>query len=176
MTRLFAILTSGIVLTACAAPPASEQSGAASDVQDYAKAVLNSLAAPSFTQGIEFCGYIFEGADGALAHTVKSGGVDFCDYGPAPGTTVASYHTHGDYAVGYDSEIPSVDDVEGSVGIGFDDYLGTPGGRFWINRADGVAQLICGAGCLESDPDYVPDPTLPVDNRYTLSDLRALFS
>lgn len=144
------------------------------NVQTYAKSVLNSLQPPSFAEGREFCGYIFVDESGSLAHTVARGTVDFCDYNAAPATTVASYHTHGNFAEGYDSEIPSVDDLSGSVEIGFDDYLGTPGGRFWINGANGVSRLICGQGCLKSDPNYRPDPLLPVDNQYTLGDLRNL--
>jgi len=166
----------GLLLGACTQPPQPPQTKDSALVQSYAKSVLNDLAQPSFTQGIEFCGYIFETGTGGFDHTVTLGTVDFCDYGPAPETTVASYHTHGNYAPDYDSEIPSVEDVEGSVDIGFNDYLGTPGGRFWINGADGVARLLCDAGCLKSDPNYRPDPTLPVDNSYTLRDLRNLSS
>ena len=178
MARYHCLFASGLILLgACAAPaPPPAAPATSSNVQTYARGVLNSLAGPSFTEEIEFCGYIFEDDNGDLAHTIAAGSLDFCDYGSAPATTVASYHTHGNYEPNYDSEIPSVDDLEGSIDIGYDDYLGTPGGRFWINRADGVSELICGAGCLKSDPNYLPDPTLPVDNRYTLRDLEGLSS
>ncbi len=115
-------------------------------------------------------------SDGALTHTrPRRGRVDFCDYGIAPSTTVASFHTHGQYLDGYDSEIPSFDDAKGSIDIGYDDYLGTPGGRFWVIGADGRSILLCGEGCLPSDPNYRDDPSLPVDNAYTIGELAGLY-
>ncbi len=165
------------LLAACAGgvtPPAASSDTRA--VQAYARAVLTDLNKSSFEQEREFCGYIFVTPEGGLSHTQpKAGLVDFCDYGIAPATTVASFHTHGQYLPGYDSEIPSFDDAKGSVDIGYDDYLGTPGGRFWVIGADGRSALLCGEGCLPSDPNYRDDPTLPVDNAYTIGELAGLF-
>lgn len=166
------------LLSACAGvPPRLDVTADQSEVQAYARAVLTDLNQRSFTEEREFCGYIFTQADGGLTHTQpRAGRVDFCDYGLAPPTTVASFHTHGQYLAGYDSEIPSFDDAKGSVDIGYDDYLGTPGGRFWVVAANGRSTLLCDAGCLPSDPNYRDDPTLPVDNTYTIGELADLFS
>lgn len=160
-------------MAACTAPSPPQTDVGDAAIVGYARAVLNDLQGASIAEGREYCGYIFLApGTGRLAHTVSPpGAVDFCDYGYAPATTVASFHTHGDYTPDYDSEIPSVEDVVGSVDIGFDDYLATPGGRFWFIGSDGTARLICGPGCLVSDPAYRPDPTLPVRDTYSLGNL-----
>ena len=167
-----------LLLAACAGSPNAVASGGTpSNVQAYAKTVLNDLLPASFAEGREFCGYIFVQPNGTLSHTQpRAGRVDFCDYGLAPTTTVASFHTHGQYLPQYDSEIPSFDDARGSIDIGYDDYLGTPGGRFWVIGADGESNLLCGVGCLPSDPNYREDPSLPVDNAYTVGELLVLQS
>lgn len=175
--RTAAAIGAAFILVACAGAPTPSSTASPSQVQTYAKGVLDTLLPKSFVEEREFCGYIFVRPDGSLAHTTpRPGRVDFCDYGPAPVTTVASFHTHGHYLPGFDSEIPSFDDARGSVDIGYDDYLGTPGGRFWVIGADGRSSLLCGVGCLPSDPNYREDPTLPVDNAYTVRELLALQS
>lgn len=174
MTRTL-IIASAIALAACAgAQP--EPRAPQPQVQTYARSVVNSLQPQSFANQREYCGYIYLTPNDTLAHTTRAGDLSSCDYGRAPSGTIASFHTHGHYAPGYDSEIPSVDDATGSIDSGLDDYLGTPGGRFWIIGADGRSDLICDAGCLQSDPNYRDDPSLPVDNAYTLGELRALQS
>lgn len=165
-----------VALAACAASPSPPALPGDPAIASYARTVLNDLQTRSIAESREYCGYIYrQPGSGRLAHTLSpAGAVDFCDYGFAPTTTVASFHTHGNHSVDYDSEVPSVDDLAGSVEIGYDDYLATPGGRFWLVGADGVARLICGPGCLISDPAYRPDPTLPVRAEYTLAALASL--
>ena len=147
------------------------------DVQQLAKQVLNDLQPTSITQQREFCGYIYRDTNGALRTTApQAGSVDACDYGFAPKTTVASFHTHGNHDNAYDSEIPSIDDAQASVDTGIGDYLATPGGRLWWIGADGISVQLCGPGCMTADPAYRPDPALPVDSNYTLGALRDLQS
>lgn len=159
-------LTAIASLAGCAAPQST------TTVTGYAKSVLNDLQGPSIAQGREFCGYIVRDQSGALDHTVApAGSIDTCDYGYVPANAVASFHTHGDYNASYDSEIPSLDDARSSIDVALDDYLATPGGRFWVIGANGISRLLCDAGCLQSDPAYRPDPALPVDNVYAVQQL-----
>lgn len=145
------------------------------DVQAFAKTVLNDLQPASIQQQREFCGYIFREATGHLRSAApRTGTVDACDYGRAPITAIASYHTHGNHLAAYDSEIPSVDDAQASVDTGLGDYLATPGGRLWWIGADGISVQLCGAGCMVADATYAPDPLLPVDSTYSLRELRTL--
>ena len=171
----FAIFVSALALAACADDPIPASGAPESDIAVYARNVLSDLQPLSFAHQQEMCGYIYVAADGSLRHTTpRPGDAVSCDYGVAPRGALASFHTHGHYVAGYDSEIPSIEDALGSTQSALDDYLSTPGGRFWIIRANGVSDLLCGEGCLESDPNYRDDPLLPVDNRYTVSDLRHL--
>ncbi len=86
---------------------------------------------------------------------------------------IASYHTHAAYSYDYDSEVPSDDDIEGDIYEGVNGYISTPGGRLWFvdSRARAVI-LLCGVSCVYADPNYEEDWELPVDNRYSLDDLR----
>lgn len=145
------------------------------ELQAFAKMLLNDLQPASIAEQREYCGYIYRETNSALASTSpQSGTLDACDYGYAPETTVASFHTHGNHLDGYDSEIPSVEDAQGSVDTGISDFLVTPGGRLWWIGADGISIELCGERCLIADATYAPDPTLPVDSQYSLSELRAL--
>lgn len=145
------------------------------DLQAFAKTVLNDLQPASIAEQREYCGYIYRDANGALASTAaQSGTLDACDYGFAPTTTVASFHTHGNHLPAYDSEIPSVDDALASVDTGISDFLVTPGGRLWWIGADGVSVQLCGENCMVADATYAPDPALPVDSRYSLRELQAI--
>ena len=140
-----------------------------------ARTTLGRLQAPSFQNDLEYCGYLGLDSAGTLRATQATpGDAASCmaNDPPADWILVASYHTHGAYGAGYDSEVPSDSDIEGDHTEGVNGYVATPGGRFWLIDGDAqTATLICGPGCLAQDPNYRSEG--PVANRYALSELRA---
>ena len=145
-------------------------------VQAFAKEQLGALQQRSFAKDVELCAVIYEDSDGNLGATkLQEGDVASCSTitfdvpGMAP---VASFHTHGSYDLNYDSEVPSMVDIESDIASGSDGYVSTPGGRFW--RIDAAAQKaiqVCGEGCLPQDPDYKPCPPGAIAQEYTRSQL-----
>ena len=147
------------------------------DVGEFAKSILDDLQPRSIAQGREYCGYIYETADGELAATAAAPGAEsYCDL-PAPDDgTIASYHTHGGFSEDYDNEVPSVDDVTGDFDAGIDGYISTPGGRIWhVDYSDRIARQLCNARCVTSDPDNDPQDAGFVPQSFTLPELRARF-
>ncbi len=145
-------------------------------VQVFAKEQLASLQKPSFDGDVELCRIIFEDSDGELGVTpVIEGDQASCDiiYFDEPGMApVASLHTHGTYSLDYDSEVPSPQDIASDIQGGTDGYVSTPGGRFWrIDGTRGVAELVCGAGCLPQDPAYRACDALEPEPSYTIETL-----
>jgi len=150
------------------------------DVQAYARTPLSELQQRPFAGAVEPCGIIFEDSEGELGTTgLLEGERASCDiaYFDEPGMApVASFHTHGAYGDEYDSEVPSVLDMESDINSRMDGYISTPGGRFWrIDWQARTAEQICGAGCLAQDPDYQPCPALDPKSEYTVSSLRQRF-
>lgn len=148
-----------------------------SEVQSFAREQLETLQIRSFADKVEYCSVIFENADGDLETTrVIAGHEASCElsYFDEPGMApVASIHTHGTYDPRYDSERPSVLDLESDIAEGIDGYISTPGGRFWRNdRVAREAVQICGAGCLTQDPAYRPCPASAPPESFTLTELR----
>lgn len=148
------------------------------EVQEFARVQLNDLQRQSFAQDIELCGIIFEETGGALGATpAREGDEASCgiSYFDEPGMRpVASFHTHAAQNDDYDSEVPSVLDLESDAAAQMDGYVATPGGRFWhIDASEPSANLICGPGCLAQDPTYKPCPASDPQARYSLPELRA---
>lgn len=147
------------------------------EVEEFARAQLSALQDQSFAQNIELCGIIFEETGGTLGATdPRTGNEASCNiaYFDEPGMRpLASFHTHGSYSDDYDSEVPSVLDLESDAASGMDGYVATPGGRFWHVDAGGpTARMVCGPQCLPQDPDYLPCPALEPPPRLTLHQLR----
>ncbi|MEL7445283.1 MAG: DUF4329 domain-containing protein [Pseudomonadota bacterium] len=131
------------------------------EVQTFAREQLAALQQRSFSEDIELCGVIFEDSDGALGSTtILPGDRASCDirFFDEPGMApVASFHTHGAYGPEFDSEVPSLLDLQSDIASRMDGYVSTPGGRFW--RVDWQSEevvQICGEGCLPQDPTYRP--------------------
>ena len=147
-----------------------------SEVQQFARQQLEELQAQSFSDDVELCGVIFEETGGTLGSTPpRLGDEASCgiSYFEEPGMRpVASFHTHGSFSDKYDSEVPSVLDLQSDAASGMDGYVATPGGRFWhVNAEQPSARLVCGARCLPQDRDYVPCPALEPRQLYTLHEL-----
>jgi len=147
-------------------------------VQDFARERLGAMQARSFAERVELCAIIFEDSAGALhSSEVRAGDEATCDlrYFDEPGMApLASIHTHGPFDEDYDSEVPSLIDLDGDVESGMDGYVATPGGRLW--RSDwrsGRAVLVCGEGCLAQDPAYRDCPDHAVAASFTRAELAA---
>ncbi|MEO0591498.1 MAG: DUF4329 domain-containing protein [Pseudomonadota bacterium] len=149
-----------------------------SEVESFARQQLNALQEQSFAQDIELCGIIFERSDGTLgASPPRPGDEASCGikYFDEPGMRpVASFHTHAAQNDSYDSEVPSLLDMESDYASGMDGYVATPGGRFWRVDAQGPTAIrICGPGCLAQDPAYRPCSAFEPLLRYSYADMAA---
>lgn len=182
ITRRRAVIgLSMAALVGCALPvttvpvPVTVAPGSASDVTSYARVFLNAIQPISYSESREYCGFFVETPGGGVVATdPRAGTPDSCNYGLVPETAIASYHTHGGYLPNYLNEIPSVTDALSATDIGMDDYVSTPGGRFWLVDGDtGTATMICGQGCLSTDPIFEATRFDPDARSYTLSGLKA---
>ena len=135
-----------------------------------------SVQPPSIAGGREFCGYFGVLPSGDFtASDPLPGGPDFCDLPGLPTNfqATASYHSHGRHDGISDGEVPSVDDILSDAAEGVWGFVATPGGRVWlIDGYDRSATLLCGPGCIRTDPGYREDPLDPVQPFYTLEDIR----
>ncbi len=150
------------------------------EVQAFARTQLNAVQSRSFSENMELCGIIFESDEAQLGMGRRTGGDEAsCDliYYDEPGMVpVASFHTHGAYGLEYDSEVPSITDIQSDMASGIDGYVATPGGRFWhVDHSTGVASLVCGEGCMMQDPNYRSCSGDRIENSYTIQSLQARF-
>lgn len=149
-----------------------------SEVQAFARVRLAAMQAQSFDEKVELCAIIFEDSDGNLDTTgARAGDEAACDlrYFDEPGMApLASIHTHGAFDESYDSEVPSLIDLEGDIESQLDGYVSTPGGRLWrVDWQQARAVLVCGEACLEQDPAYRPCPGDAISPSYSLTQLTA---
>lgn len=147
-----------------------------SEVEAFAREQLAALQQRSFANDVELCAIIYEDSDGKLGTTdIREGAKASCDvaYFDLPGMApVASFHTHGSHDRNYDSEVPSLIDIESDISSQTDGYVSTPGGRLWrIDWRNRRAVLVCGEGCLPQDPAYEPCPGDRVAAELSLDDL-----
>lgn len=147
-------------------------------VEGFAKSQLAAVQRRSIAEDQELCAIIFEDSNGELGTTpLVAGQKASCDitFFDEPGMgPVASFHTHAAHDPDYDSEAPSVLDMESDIEGGMDGYISTPGGRLWrINAVSEDAIQICGENCLPQDPAYAPCPRFEPAKRYSLDELRA---
>lgn len=139
------------------------------------KSYMAEVQLLSFENNREYCGIVgYDMAGRIVMSKAKRGRRASCRLGrdPAGIEVVASYHTHGSFHEDYDSEVPSVNDVEGDMEDGLDGYVATPGGRLWfVDGQTGISRQLCGLGCLPDDPEFVPEYFGPVAQRYSLDAL-----
>lgn len=149
---------------------------AQSEVQAFAREQLSAMQVRSLAENVELCAIIFEDSNGELgASKVREGNEAECDlrYFDEPGMApLASMHTHGAFDQDYDSEVPSLIDIEGDIASQLDGYVATPGGRLWhIDWREERAKLVCREGCLEKDPAYRACPDDAIAPAYSVSQL-----
>ncbi len=159
------------------APAASAQDA---EESEYVQALMTSMNQLSVRFNREVCGFILQDAQGNYSSTkVSWGGEANCASLPIePGVRpVSSWHTHAAWGLGYDGEVPSIQDVEGDMRFGVNGWIATPGGRLWyVNGTTGFITQACGRGCLPSDPDFYPEEHGPVGETYSLDGLYQRFN
>jgi hypothetical protein len=155
----------------------STQQQAGETERAFVLRLLGSLQQRSIAENREYCGFIARDAEGRLVGTEpRRGRIDSCLplFPSEEFELVASYHTHGAHDPDADSEVPSADDIKADIEDGTDGYVATPGGRVWLVNSDRArASLLCGLGCIRSDPDYDADDVGPIASSYTLRQLEA---
>lgn len=147
------------------------------EIEAYAKQQLNTLQARSFANDQEFCAIIYEETGGTLGTSkIREGSEASCDiaYFDGPGMKpLASIHTHGSHDRNYDSEVPSLIDLNSDIESRTDGYIATPGGRLWRNDWQNKRSvLLCGEGCLDQDPAYKPCPADVLPDRFSFGELK----
>ncbi|MBF9057618.1 DUF4329 domain-containing protein [Rhodobacterales bacterium HKCCSP123] len=163
----------GAGLALCLAAGALAQDPAELEV---AREILMELQPRSFAENREYCGYIGVLPDGSYLATEVSRGEDYSCLSRGDESrfveVTASFHTHAGFDTEADSEVPSSDDLRGDMEEGVNGYVATPGGRLWyIDGERGVAELLCGPGCMGQAPDFIVGDAGPIAGRYTLDDL-----
>lgn len=170
-------LTALATIAAMFAAPASH----AQDAQEleFVQGLMESMNQLSVRFNREVCGFVLQDADGSYTSTKASwGGEASCASMPLePGQrAVSSWHTHAAWGLGYDGEVPSIQDVEGDMRFGVNGWVGTPGGRLWyVDGTTGTMTQACGRDCLPVDPNFFPEEHGPVAETYTLDGLYARF-
>ena len=156
------------------ARPAAAQEA---DLVATAKGVLAQLQPRSFEAGREICGLIVRSPSGVYrAIPPRMGSSDGCTPRDDPridGEVVASFHTHGDFDPGMDSEVPSLDDLRADRAEGILGFVSTPGGRLWlVDGPRGRVRLLCGLRCLPHDPAFRAGLAGPIARGYDERGLR----
>lgn len=173
-----------VALAACTATPGPQSAKVSptlraediSSMNAFATSVLNGLQEISFAEGREFCGFILsDGAGGFAATPARRGTLASCDPGYLTADVVASYHTHGAFTPFYNNEIPSSEDLLGDFSVGIDGYVSTPSGRIWrVSHRDRRAFMLCGPGCVLSDPRDDPRAAGRIPAVLSLDDIYAM--
>lgn len=170
MNKPLLLAVFGASLFACAAVAAPN--GVPQDLIKTARESLSSVQDQSFANNREYCGMIGRTTAGELivsaARRGRTGGCDHRGFVDKTITPVASYHTHGGFEPDYDSEVPSVDDIDMDYHNRVFGFVATPGGRFWLvdYRSRTVTQL-CGVGCLPKDPTFRAGMAGPIPKSLT---------
>ncbi len=150
-------LAAAILISACATPRNDGNTVPYNSIEKLAIESLRQFQVRSFTEKVEYCGWIYE-LNGELATTgTVRGEFSSCQLPEPPNGSVllASYHTHGNHTPDYSSEFPSAVDVQGDFATDLYGFVATPGGRVWVvDPFDETIRQACGAGCLAVDPTY----------------------
>lgn len=170
-------LASLVAAAVMAMAPAAKAQDAAEF--EFVRGLMESMNQLSVRFNREVCGFILQDGEGNYSSTKASwGGEASCASMPLePGQrAVSSWHTHAAWGLGYDGEVPSIQDVEGDMRFGVNGWVGTPGGRLWyVDGTTGTMTQACGRDCLPVDPNFFPEEHGPVAETYTLDGLYTRF-
>lgn len=150
-----------------------------SDLDDaldrFAAAHFDKIQPRSIADNVEYCGYFgYDRTNKLVATLATRGEQDSCDPAEPPQgfAILASYHTHGAYTQDADTEVPSIEDLQGDIEEEIDGYIATPGGRLWVNSAEErLAFVLCGRGCVKADKRFRECKAYPPGEEYTLLEL-----
>lgn len=171
----------GATLLMLASPIATARNTSLSDraldeLHEFAANHLDAVQALSFRDGVEYCGLLGYDANGQLTATTPTKGHEHsCSVENEPNgfTVVASYHTHGPYFIGADSEAPSMSDLENDFAERIYGYIATPGGRVWFNDWEfEESTMLYGQGSVAIAPNFRECFAFLPDDYYTLSKLQ----
>ncbi len=160
-----------LVLALLLASPVAAQS---TEEYKFVVHLLNRLQGPSFAESREYCGFIVRLPSGKITTgQISPGTTDRCGpIRPTTGEVLSSFHTHGGFTFVHYNEVPSVQDLRGDIASRTNGWVSTPGGRLWFNDwRRGTARQMCGVGCLQRDPTFVPGVRGKVEEFYTLDKL-----
>lgn len=164
------LITAALWSAPATAQYAGEATGDGAELE-FVMTLLAELNVQSIEENRELCGYLGLDRNGEYRTTrINTGQEASCTLPnwPVKLTVLASFHTHSTYSSEYDSEIPSVTDIESDEANGIDGYVATPGGRLWyIDTDEMIVSQICGLDCIPSDPNFIPDPEGTIHASYT---------
>ena len=176
--RLWSLIAAAIcpMVLYSSASPAQTIAELPDALDRFAASHLDKVQQLSFRDGIEYCGLFGLDRDGELAATPPRPGTRFeCTPMDEPPVVevLASYHTHASFDIDADGEAPSIGDLTSDFEEGIDGYIGTPGGRVWVNMVDEeVSVLLCGPGCISVAPGFKECPAFLPADEYTIEDLK----
>lgn len=137
--------------------------------------VLTLLQPLSFEKKREYCGYVGYNEKGVMTASAPVAGTrDSCAAAfPRNLAITASYHTHGDFDVGYFNEVPSDVDMEGDKQFYMNGYVATPGGRLWyIDTQAMKTWQVCGISCLPVAQSFRKGRAGAIAQSYSYAELR----
>jgi len=146
------------------------------EIDQFATTHLDKVQRLSIRDNIEYCGLLMINNVGKISATkAQAGDRGSCDIESefSEGMMIlASYHTHGAYSADADTEVPSIEDLEGDFEEGIDGYISTPAGRVCVNRdEDKKSYILCDVSCVMADPDFKVCPRFLPAESYTIETL-----
>ena len=175
------LISSTLASVATAAALLISPAAQAQDAREtqFMMGLMESMNQLSVRFNREVCGFILQDAQGNYSSTKVSWGGEASCASTSLGSgarAVSSWHTHAAWGLGYDGEVPSIQDVEGDMRFGVNGWVATPGGRLWfVDGTTGAMNQICGRDCLPVDPNFYPQEHGPVANNYSLDGLYQRF-
>ena len=152
------VLAGFVWMAAIAAVPSASAQKIGSGFERYAAEhrfateLLQKLNARSVDLNLEYCGFFYYDASGALQATKpEKGGTHSClpVFPEEISFVFATYHTHAAYDPNSLNEYPSMQDMEGDFSNLQNGYLATPGGRLWFTDVQKrISRQLCGYRCL----------------------------
>jgi len=171
------VLVCGLVMACATSGIAQTRASVTDEVDIFVLNFFDQIQQRSFDNGVEYCGLIgYDENDQLVATPPAKGTADACqpDEDPEGLEIIANYHTHGSATHDADTEVASIDDLKADINEQTDGYIATPGGRVWFNDSEKeVSLLLCGVGCVKSDPRFKECQAFMPAESYTLDSLKS---
>lgn len=163
-------LSAALVLSACSISKGKAPDADYDMIEKTAIQALSTVQQRSYTEKVEYCGWVIEKDEEIRATEIIRGNFDSCELPQPPKGSVilASFHTHGNHTPDYSSEFPSVIDVQGDFETDVFGFVATPGGRVWVvDPFEETISQACGPGCVPVDPTYNEEDYAYIPERFT---------